>query len=164
MRILSKSEALNYLRRQKAPIEVRRAFGDYQEDENVGLRTNDVYDEERVFYAAGGNQGGVQLVAPTIYQNNTSFSTYPFVIGTTQGSTQIVPQNLKRMWLLIQNQSTASDMYVNFSSGAGVGNGIKLSFGVGIVIDVNVPNNSINVFFNNATPQAGVIVEGAPTS
>ncbi len=164
MRILSKPEALRYLRQQKMPIEVMRAFGDYQQDDNVGQRTNDVYDESSVFYAGGGNQGGVTLTQPTVYQNNTSFSVYPFVIGTAQGSVQIVPQNLKRMWLLIQNQSAASNLYVNFSSGANVGNGILLAFGQGIVIDVNVPNNSVNVFFNNATPQAGVLVEGAPTS
>ncbi len=164
MRILSKDQALNYLRHRKMPIEVMRAFGDYQQDSNVGQRTNDVYDESSVFYAGGGKQGGVQLTEPTIYKNNTSFSVYPFVIGTVQGSVQIVPQNLKRQWLLIQNQSAASDMYINFSSGAGVGNGILLAFGQGIVIDTGVPNNSINVFFNNATPQAGVLVEGAPTS
>ncbi len=164
MQILSKAQALNYLRSQKMPIEIMRAFGDYQQDSNVGQRTNDVYDESSVFYAGGGNQGGVQITQPIIYANNTSFSTYPFVIGTAQGSTQIVPQNLKRMWLLVQNQSAASNLYINFSSGASVGNGILLGFGQGIVIDVNVPNNSVNIFFNNATPQPGVLVEGAPTS
>ncbi len=164
MRVLTKPQALAYLRQQKLPIEVRRAFGDYQEDDNVGQRTGDVYDESRVFYAGGGTQGGVQIVQPTVFQNNTSYTSYPFVIGTAQGSTQIVPQNQKRMWLMIQNQSSGSDMYVNFSTGAGVNNGILLGAGVGLVIDYNPPNNSINVFFNNATPQAGVLVEGAPTS
>ncbi len=164
MRIVSKTQALAYLRQQKTPIEVLRAFGDYQQDDNVGQRTNDVYDETQVFYAGGGNQGGVQLVAPTVYQNNTSFSAYPFVVGSVQGTVQIVPQNLKRMWLLIQNQSAANNLWVNFSSGASPGNGLLLAFGQGIVIDVNVPNNSINVFFDNPTPQQGVVIEGAPTS
>ncbi len=161
MRILSKHEALNYLRRQKMPIEVMRAFGDYQQDDNVGQRTNDVYDESQVFYAGGGNQGGVQITPSPIMQNNNSFGGYPFVIG--QASTTILPQNMKRTFLLVQNQSPASNLYVNFSSAASPGNGILLTPGLGVFFDVNAPNNSISCFYDNITPQLGFIVEGSPT-
>ena len=109
MRVVTRQQALNFLRQQKTPIEVMRAFGDYQQDPSVGVRTSDVYDESTVFYAGGGKQGGVQLTEPTLYKNNTSFSVYPFVIGTAQGSVQIVPPNLKRVWVLIQNQCARSN-------------------------------------------------------
>ncbi len=161
MRILSQSQALAYLRQQKAPIEVRRALGDYQQDDNVGQRTNDVYDENSVFYAPGGSSGGVQITTPPIMQNINSFGGYPFVIG--QASTTVLPQNMKRTLLLIQNQSPASNLYVNFSSDASPGNGILLTPGLGVFFDVNAPNNSISCFYDNITPQLGFIVEGSPT-
>ena len=168
MKIVSKQQALAYLRQQKMPIEVLRAFGDYQQDANVGQRTNDVYDESQVFYAGGGNDGGVgvQMVTPPIIKNNMSFTLYPFRLNIA--SNVVVQANPKRTFLMVQNQSVAgggvaTDLFFNFTSGAGPNNGVLLSDGQGVFFDIVCPNNAITCAFNSNTAAQGIVVEGAPT-
>lgn len=161
MHIVNRQQALTFLRQRGIPGEVIRALGDYsQGDPNANLPP--VYSEDKTFYAGGGSQGGVQVVQPTLYQNLTSYSLYPFVIANA--SQQILPSNAKRQFLMVQNVSgNSKNLWVNFSSGAGVDNGFLLSDGQGIILDTNPPNNSIQCYFDDTTPQSGIIVEGAPT-
>lgn len=138
MRQVNRQQALAFLRQRGTPPEVIRALGDYsQGDPNTNLPP--VYSENKTFYAGGGSQGGVQIVQPTLYQNLTSYSLYPFVIANA--SQQILPANPKRQFLMVQNVSgNSKKLWVNFSSGAGVDNGFLLADGIGIVFDTNPPD------------------------
>lgn len=161
MHIVNREQALNFLRQRGVPAPVRRALGDYSEDD-PNVYNSPVYNQDRTFYAPGGTQGGVQLVQPTLYQNVTSYSVYPFVIANA--SQQILPANSKRQYLLVQNvASSAANLWVNFTSGASIGNGILLAQDQGIIFDFACPNNSVNCYYDNGTPLAGVAIEGAPT-
>lgn len=139
---------------------------------------NSPYDESDVFRGGSGTDSGYsinaqtrlpQVIKPDIVLNLTSFATYPFALSRSSGnngSVQIVPSNPRRTFLLVQNQDTSADMYLNFSSGAAVGSGILLIAGQGIFFDTDkgTPNNSVFVFMNSATAAPGVVVEGAPQS
>lgn len=133
---------------------------------------NNPYDETEVFRGGQGTDYGYalsttpqQVVKPNIILNQMSYASYPFAIDSTVGSTQILPVNQRRTFLLVQNQdATGGDnLYFNFSSGAGVNVGVQLTPGEGIVLDINTPNNSVFVYFDASTPKPGVVVEGAPT-
>lgn len=144
----------------------RPGLGDYGESpEEQG------YDEAQIFRALE-NPGQLQVNSegqpiPDPNLNPISFTLYPFSISNTSGngvgSVQLLSQNYRRQFLLVQNLSAASDLYINFGSDAGLNTGVKLTFGTGIVFDQKVPNNSIFLFFNAATFEPGIVVEGAPT-
>lgn len=56
--------------------------------------------------------------------NNYTAALFPFVIGLT--SEQIIPANPLRAYVLIQNKSPISDMFVNFGNKADAFNGITI--------------------------------------
>jgi hypothetical protein len=161
MQLISKRQALAYLREKRAPAAVIRALGEYSEDD-ANTHNQDRYNERSVFYAPGGTEGGFEIKNPPLIKNVNSFATYPFVIANTSFS--ILPANQKRSLLLVQNQSGTADLYVNFSSDAGVNNGILLVAGAAVILDTVCPNNSVAVFFDSATNEPGIVIEGAPQS
>lgn len=160
MRILQRRDA-NKLREQLRTQQPGvSGLGDYGE--------SSAYDESQVFRAATPgnlqlNEEGQPLNDP--YANPISFTTYAFALSTASGnagSVQLLSYNGRRQLLLVQNLSSGSDLYVNFGTAAGVDTALKLTNGAGVFFDTVCPNNAIFVFFNSATPQAGVIIEGSP--
>ena len=153
MRVLQKQrDALAYLQDRRAPAHVVKALGDLIDEAESLWRTN----SDGIFQ---GSPGALQTTVntPPQYTNyNTSFVA-PFVTGRT--SSQVLPTNPLRTFLLIQNLSAASNLYFNLGSGAGVNSGVLLSAGQGIVFDNTSPSDSINVYYDNATPQQGVVLE-----
>ena len=95
--------------------------------------------------------------------NNFTAANYAFTIGLT--SEQIVPSNPLRCYLLVQNKSAISDMFINFRTKATPANGIIIiprgnyEFIGGAVGGPFSPGNSIWVL-GAAAGLPGVLVEG----
>lgn len=137
----------------------RAGLGDYGEDDPNTLRNRVQYSEREVF--RGEESGGVAGAPVLIQRNRNSFNLLPFAYQLTDGSKQLLPSNEARVYLFVQNQSTADFMYVNFSNDAGINVGVELYPAQGFVYEYAVPWNRITVLVNSATPQRGIIVEGA---
>lgn len=90
-------------------------------------------------------------------------SNFPFVIGVV--SQQIIPANPLRAYVLIQNKSVASDMFINFGNDATTFNGIVIiprgnyEFIGGANGGPFSPSDSIHVL-GAVAGMNGVIVEG----
>jgi hypothetical protein len=146
---------------------------------------------------AGPVRGGIDMLMPSPYDdvwtalNDGVFNAYPAQLETTPAgggsgfqnknhsmtipigpgtkSTQaLVTQNLKRVSILMQNNSTAVSpdaaptMYFNFGAQAQVGIGIGLAPGVGLVLDQHVQCDSLYVTFGpQVNTGATVVVQGA---
>jgi hypothetical protein len=158
MRYLTAEQIAQVVREQARPHRVQRPIG-YRP--GVGD-----YDETETFQA---EKGPPLLPPPPVAQNQNSFALYPFTIANTSGqagSVSILPQNLRRTLLLIQNQSdplgTNATMYVNFAGAAQAHQGIALYAGWGVVFDLVCPSDAVAVFFDTATAQPGIIIEGSP--
>lgn len=127
------------------------------------------YDETDAF-RANANPGQLQTdvngaLIPDPYYNGVGFNTYTFAtsnVSGNAGSVQLLALNQRRQLLLIQNLSTASDLYVSFGLDASLLGGLLLAHGEGVIFDTVCPNNSVFVFFNSATNQPGIIIEGSP--
>jgi hypothetical protein len=111
------------------------------------------YDESQVYNPERIDIGG--------YENKVTFNLIAFNIANT--STLIVPENLRRVFLAVQNQDTAADLYVNFQNAASVAQGLKLVAGGNFVFDVVCPRDAIYAFFNNAAVKVGIAIEGVRT-
>lgn len=103
----------------------------------------------------------------TGYQNKNHSSTIPIGRGTSSNRA-LVTQNVKRVSILMQNNSTAvapdvaPTMYFNFGATAQVGIGIGLAPGVGLVLDNHVQSDSLYVTFGPAVNTGGtVVLQGA---
>jgi hypothetical protein len=153
MRVLqSQRDALAYLQDRRAPPQVVKAFGDLIEDaeNNYATRTDGVF--------TSTNSGGlVPTASPQIYLNTNTSYIAPFVTADT--STPVLPQNPLRKLLLVQNLSLANDLYFSLGGGASVYNGVLLTAQQGVIFDIVCPSDSVNVFFDNATPQPGLVLE-----
>ena len=68
------------------------------------------------------NDPGAGLIPEWI--NNWTASNFPFVIGLT--SERIIPANPLRSYLLVQNKSAASDLFITFGQTAPTFNGVLL--------------------------------------
>jgi hypothetical protein len=138
-------------------------FGDYG-DGDPNVLSNRVYSEREIFRGESGNPGVAldAVAAPiTVVRNRVFFNLIPFSYGSGNGSQVLLPSNEMRRFLTVQNQSTGSFMYVNFSSEAAANVGIELYPAQAVIYDLVVPYNSITIFVNDATPRLGVVVEGA---
>lgn len=135
-----------------------------------------LYSEDEVFSATSApgqlrtDSTGNAITDP--YNNPLSVTPYAFTLnnvspnGVGNGSVIILSQNIRRQFLIIQNLSTGADLFVNFGTDAGPNRGLKLGAGEGVFFDQGdkgCPNNSVYVFFNTATLEPGIIMEGAPT-
>lgn len=140
-----------------------RPLGDYGEsDPNTGHHPG--YSESQVFRSEVNPEGQTQRFvqeAPVI-RNRNAFTMYPFSIFNTP--VYILPSNERRNFLLIQNQSAASDLYFNLSGDAGVNVGVLLVPGAGVFFDVVCPYNGLSIIMDSATNEPGCVVEGAPVS
>ncbi len=56
------------------------------------------------------------------YRNSDTATNFPFVIGLQ--STQIIPANPLRVYLLVQNKDAGADMFINFGQKANAFNGV----------------------------------------
>lgn len=142
-----------------------RALGSYGEGNPNVLGPSVGYNEREVFRgeATSAGPGGI-LAEPMpipVIRNRIVFNLIPFAYQTTDGSRNLLPANEMRAFLCVQNQSTASFMYVNFSNEAAVNVGIELYPAQAIIYDTVVPYNSINIFVSAGSAQLGVVVEGA---
>lgn len=117
------------------------------------------YSEREVFRGEPG--GGVANAPVIIQRNRNSFNLLPFAYQLTDGSKQLLPSNEARVFLFVQNQSQSDFMYLNFSNEAGVNVGIEIYPAQGFIFEYAVPWNRVNILVNSATPQRGIIVEGA---
>jgi len=117
--------------------------------------------KERSFKGKRTLDPGAGLVPEWI--NNFRAANYPFTIGLT--SRQIVPANPLRCYLLVQNKSAVSDMFINFGSKATTANGIIIiprgnyEFTGGAVGGPFSPGNSVWVL-GAVAAMSGVLVEG----
>lgn len=117
------------------------------------------YSEREVFRGQPG--GGVANAPVIITRNRNSFNLLPFAYQSSDGSKQLLPANEARVYLFVQNQSQTDTMYFNFTNEASENIGVELYPAQGFVFDQAVPWNAITVFVDSATPQRGIIVEGA---
>ncbi len=107
------------------------------------------------------NDPGAGLIPEWI--NNWTASNFPFVIGLT--SERIIPANPLRSYLLVQNKSAASDMFINFGQKATTFNGVIIiprgnyEFIGGAVGGSFVPSDSVWLL-GAAAGLEGVLVEG----
>lgn len=165
---LLRNQEVQQLVRDLRPISARRPIG-YGEGMPPSRALGDApsgYTEDEIFQAPKGPP----LIAPApAAVNSNSFALYPFSQSTSSGnggSVTILPQNLRRVLLLIQNQSdplgTNATMYVNFNGSAGRNQGIALYAGWGVVFDLVCPSDAVAVFMDSATVQPGIIIEGSP--
>jgi len=150
--LATQKQALAYLQDRRAPAAVVKAFGDLIEDAEAVWQT----DPRGLFEGAAGQLSTTVVTPPQFTNYNTSFIA-PFVTGRT--SVIVLPSNQRRTMLLIQNLSAASNLYFNFSGGASPNNGVLLSFGEGIIFDSICPSDSVNCYYDNATPQLGIVLE-----
>lgn len=157
MRKASHAQIVHYMRGIGAPREIRAGLGDFDDTP---------YTETSVFNSPTGILG--QVLPPELtaqYKNRMSFNLFPFQIDNTQGtngSVSILPANERRTFLLVQNQSTSADLFVNFSGDAGLNMGLLLVPGVGVFFDIVCPYNAVAVYMDSATPEPGIVIEGAP--
>ena len=97
------------------------------------------------------------------WRNSFTAATYPFTIGLT--AMQIVPANPLRCYLLVQNKSAASDMFINFGQKPTADNGVIIiprgnyEFIGGANGGPYSPGNSIWML-GAAAALSGVLVEG----
>lgn len=95
--------------------------------------------------------------------NNFTAAIYPFEIGLT--AEQIVPANPLRCYLLVQNKSALTDMFINFGQKATADNSVIIiprgnyEFVGGAVGGPFSPGNSVWVL-GGAAALPGVLVEG----
>lgn len=128
-----------------------RAFGNLIDDAEAAYQT----DPKGLFYAEPGKGDSLR---PQFYNGNVS---YIVPVNGVFASKQVLPSNPKRVLLLIQNQSTSQNMYLNFGSSATVNNAIVLTPGVGLVFDNSgnsCPSDSVHIAFAAAS-QTGVVME-----
>lgn len=108
-------------------------------------------------YKGGASSGGGGSVAeaPPKWRNpNTGINT-PFIAGLT--AIQVLPRNLSRSYLLIQNKSTGN-MWVSFSNSATVFSGVLIEAGGYYEPYLALPD-SVSII-GAAANLAGVCVEG----
>jgi hypothetical protein len=131
------------------------------------------YDPSEV-WNQGGGQSAPQVVTvdpttgvatpvnppPTgVYVNPSNrFNIMPFsqVSGV---SIQFLQKNLKRSMLIIQNQSTANNLWYNFGQPAAVNVCQFLVAGQTIGYDVTCPSDAVYIYFDGTGNNAGVIQE-----
>lgn len=94
-------------------------------------------------------KGGVR------WRNNATFMNTPFIAGLT--SIQILQANLNRVYLLVQNNSTAN-MYIVFNNNANLFNGLIIAAG-GNYEPYVAPFSGIYVI-GTVAGLNGVIIEG----
>lgn len=166
MRRANRGEVTAYLRSIGAPAAIiQQSLGQYGENPNTNPVPPSGYRDGDVFNAATANALQARQYAPEqpFVANTQHAATYPFQIGTVQGSQSILPANSRRSLLLVQNQSTATNLFFNFAQDAGLNQGILLAPGVAVFFDYICPSDSVSVFFNNATAQPGLLCEVSPT-
>jgi hypothetical protein len=99
------------------------------------------------------------------YSNPIQFAlTTHFMIGTDP-SRQVLAQNKRRQFLLIQNLSGEDPtvaLFVNFGNDASVLSGLSIAGGESVIFDQHVPNNSVHLFINAQETTQIVIIEGSP--
>lgn len=139
---------------------VRHLLGDYGQDDSNAFPQEPQYNDEEVFAPPRGNDGIGFSTPPqaVVSANGVPYTLYPFVLNATA---QILPGNQRRAILIVQNQSAADDLYINFGQGAGVNFGLLLPAGEGLILDEVPPTDQIFAFFDSATPQSGIVIEGS---
>ena len=105
--------------------------------------------------AAGSGLPGAAPSAGQAYANPNSFSPYFF------NTNLFMNQNYRRTALLIQNQSPADNLAVNFGNQAGTNAGLVLTPGQGFFWDVVTPNNSVYALFLTLVNPIGFAFEGS---
>lgn len=112
---------------------------------------SDGYSEKRVFNAEGGApRGPVRL---------RKMAQYQFTGQATP--TLALPYNRNRVYLIVQNVSAATNLFLGFGSGATETNGILiLANGGNYLADYSVPLDDIYLFFAAGAAETAVICEG----
>lgn len=89
------------------------------------------------------------------------YTSFPFRVGAA--SKLILPDNPRRVSLLIQNKSATIDLFINFGTTADELSGFVIPGGLsaGILLDVFCPKNAMYVSYPAAlSNQLGVVFEG----
>lgn len=130
--------------------------GQYGSESNPNTTPQD-YTLDDTFRGANG-QLSLQAGGPPPYSNPNSFSLFPFSTDNVT-SIQVVPANLQRTILIVQNLDAAANLFINFDNAASSTSGMLLAPGAGIIFDFICPNNGINAIYSAAGQHFGVIVQ-----
>ena len=72
-----------------------------------------------------------------------------------------LPANNRRAYLIVQNKSAATNLFIGFGAGIDITNGLLiLPNGGNLLADENVPTDDIYIFFTAGAAQLCVICEG----
>lgn len=127
-------------------------------DTNRGVNLDAEYGQDIVYNPQSVSAGGVSVPATASQPTNPDMINYLQVNPSTFQGSFYLPANYQRGLLLFQNQSAASNLWINFSVNAGINNGLLLTPGLGFLFDVKVPNNAIYGLY--ATSSLGFLLEG----
>jgi hypothetical protein len=107
---------------------------------------------------------GVSIVR---WKNPTTFQTVPILASTPQ-NTPVLSLNMERNGLVIQNNSTATApdvapvFYIGFNAQPQIGLAMAVAPGVGILLDIICPRDSIYLIFGPSVNGGGtVVIQGA---
>ena len=136
-----------------------RGLGDYGRDPNTTPRTGRY--SERVVFNERGPEEFELLNGP-----RRAITQFPFQAGPV--AIQILPENYRRFYLIIQNKSTTDTMFYGYNSAVDANSGIGLAPGAAgppqtpggnTLNDYMCPTDAIWVFCATAA-QLGVCAEG----
>lgn len=133
----------------------RRKFnppiGRYPYGENPSTTPPGFYSERHVF-----NENARALAVNTPWRKMAQYS---FTGATTPISA--LPANNNRCYLIIQNNSAATSLWVGFGAGATETNGVQILFGGGnFLADYMPPTDEIYIYFTAGAAERCVICEG----
>ena len=102
------------------------------------------------------------------YSNFLQFQVSVHILSNADGSRQVLAQNKRRQYLMVQSMSADANAFINFGNDASALQGIALGFATSAALPQRieyhekVPNNSLHLFMNSATPTQIIVVEGSP--
>lgn len=138
-----------------------------------GFDENGMPYDPSVTWNAGGGQAaqtiitdpdtGIQSIVPPppgVYVNpNNRFTMFPFTLASGGSGIQILQQNPNRSMLIIQNQSTANNLWYNFGQPAAVNVCQFLVAGQSIGYDTTCPSDAVYIYFDGVGTNVGMIQE-----
>lgn len=100
------------------------------------------------------NSPTVNLGSPTLAAGSNVQAT------VTNASAQLVAADAARKYLLIQNNDTTADIYINFGAAATLSNGLKIKAGQSYELNCNILTAAVNAIGSVASNTNIVIVTG----
>lgn len=116
---------------------------------------------ELVKFMVGASRAGVDRLIGTVTVNNQQGVFAQAAHTVTNASAELLAEKATRRTLLIQNNHATGNIFVTLDGGAATaGNGIKITPGSLILLDVFCPTGAINAIGDIASNAAVIVVEG----